>query len=226
MRLRLLVGLAVGAVCVAGSSSAQGDPATPQAAVERIKALKAMPQKPDPAVVEALATFRDADAAAVAFVDLVRKYPDQRVEYCAYLLRGADGRIGFSPVRTGDMNHCPADRPRPANAVANVHTHPLWGRVAELSAAGQVFSEGDFGFAETDEMRMPIYLGAPAGHVLRYDPGGTSCKGESWMMRRFSIIRDLRPTVAGRLPVNPGEDQPLFDAAGKKIKKPDYCKPR
>lgn len=223
MRLPLLVGLAL----VAAPSFAQNDVSSPQAAVDRIKALKSMPQKPaDAASVEASATFRDANAAAVAFVDLVRKYPDQRMEYCAYILKGADGRFGFSPIRQGDMNHCPADRPRPANAVASVHTHPQGGRDSDVSAAGQVFSEGDFGFAESDEMHMPIYLGAPAGHVLRYAPGGTSCKGESFVRRDFAIVRDLRPTVAGRLPVNPGEDQPLYDQGGKKIAKPSYCKPR
>lgn len=170
-------------------------------------------------------SFPTERRAAVAFVDMVRKFPDQRMEYCAYILRGPDGRFRFSPVRQGDMNHCPADRPKPADAAASVHTHPLGGRDSDTEAAAQAFSEGDFAFAESAEMRFPVYLGAPAGHVLRYEPGHSFCRGESFIRRDFEIVRDLKPTVAGRLPVNPGVDAALYDEGGKKLPKPAYCQP-
>lgn len=171
------------------------------------------------------ASFRAEREAAVAFTDFVRKFSDQRMEYCAYILRGADGRFRFSPIRQGDMNHCPSDRPKPKEAVAVAHTHPLGGRDSDVSAAGQVFSDGDFDFAESAEMNIPIYLGAPAGHVLRYAAGHTFCKGQSFVRRDFEVVRDLRPSVIGRLPINPGQDMPLYDEGGRKLPTPDYCKP-
>jgi len=169
--------------------------------------------------------FRGEREAAVGFVDLVRKFPDQRMEYCAYILKGADGRFTLGRIRQGDMNMCPAERPKPKEAVASVHTHPLWGRSEDVSAAGQVFSEGDFSFAESAEMHFAEYLGAPAGHVLRYAPGGSVCKGQSFIRRNFEVVRDLRPSVVGRLPINPGKDMPLYDEGGRKLPKPDYCTP-
>jgi hypothetical protein len=171
------------------------------------------------------ATYVDERTAAVAFVDMVRKLTEQRMEYCAYIVRGADGRYGFSAIREGDMDKCPSDRPKPKTATALVHTHPLWGRDRDPSVAGQIFSEADFDFAESDEMHMPIYLGAPAGHVLRYAPGGTSCKGESFVRRDFEFVRDGRPSVRGLLPINPGVDMPLYSESGKKLPKPAYCLP-
>lgn len=71
---------------------------------------------------------------------------------------------------------------------------------------------------------MPTYLGAPAGRVLRYDPGGSVCHGKSFITRRFKIVRDLKPSVLGRLPVNPDEKTALFDLMGKPIPRPPYCK--
>lgn len=183
-------------------------------------------QKPDDwTAVGASSAYQNEKEAAVAFVDLVRGLKDQRMEYCAYILKGPDSHYRFSLVRQGDMNRCPADRPKPAGAVASVHTHPLGGRDSDPSAAGQVFSDGDFAFSESAEMNFPIYLGAPAGHVLKYVPGHTFCKGESFVRRDFEIVRDLKPSVRGNLPVNPGADMPLYDVSGKKLPKPDYCKP-
>lgn len=209
--MRRLAALAFGFLLSAPFVRAQEIPAQIKADLERMRAMSL--------------EFRGEKEAAVALVDLVRKLPDQRMEYCAYILRDEAGRFRFSPIRQGDMNHCPADRPKPANAVASVHTHPLGGRDADTTAASQVFSEGDFNFAESAEMNFPIYLGAPAGHVLRYAPGGTSCKGQSFIRRNFGIVRDLRPTVDGRLPVNPGADMPLYSIAGEKLPKPAYCRP-
>ena len=183
-----------------------------------------MRQKPPEMDAAGAAAYGSEREAAIGFVNLVRKYPDQRMEYCAYILRGTDKRFHLTAVRQGDMNRCPADRPKPADAVASVHTHPQGGRDADPSAAGQVFSDGDFAFAESAEMNMPIYLGAPAGHVLRYAPGNTSCKGESFVRRNFEIVRDVRPSVQGRLPINPGADVPLYSEAGQKLPKPPYCR--
>src|SRR5512135_2208336 len=118
--------------------------ASPDSVVADIKALRRVPQKPADALgAEASASFSTERVAALAFVDMVRRLPEQRFEYCAYILQGADGRYRFSPPRRGDMNHCPADRPKPKEAVASVHTHPLGGRDSDTDAAGQVFSEGD-----------------------------------------------------------------------------------
>ncbi len=219
----LLSGLAL--VFLALSASAGNDPA---GQIDNgIARQRAMAQKPADAdlLAGAGAAYGSEREAAVAFVALVRKYPDQRMEYCTYLLRGADGRFRFSPIRQGDMNHCPADRPKPKDAVASVHTHPQGGRDSDPSSAGQVFSEGDFAFSESAEMNFPIYLGAPAGHVLRYVPGGTLCKGESFVIRNFEIVRDARSSVRGLLPINPGEKTPLYSQSGVKLPKPPYCRP-
>lgn len=170
-------------------------------------------------------SYASLDAAALAFVDLVRTYPEQKKEYCAWLIKEEGGRIRFGTINEGDMNRCPSSWPKPAGTVGSVHTHPLWGPGAkDVAAAGQVFSEGDFGHAEHADVGVPTYLGAPAGHVLRYDPGGTACWGRSFIARSFKIVRDLSPTVRGRLPVNPGEKTPLFDQGGKPVAKPAYCK--
>ncbi len=127
-----------------------------------------------------------------AFVDMVRSFRTSAWKYCAYIVRGADEELGFTPIRRGDMNRArrtvPSRRPR-TRLPATVRIRcgagtPTWGR-----RPADVCPEGDFAFAESDEMHMPIYLGAPAGHVLRYAPGGTSCKGQSFIRRDFEIVR-------------------------------------
>jgi hypothetical protein len=168
-------------------------------------------------------SYASVDAAAVGFVDLVRSYPGQKIEYCAWLIKGKDGKIVIDTIKEGDMDRCPSSWPKPAGTVGSVHTHPIWGTQA-LEAAGQVFSEGDFTHAEHESVGVPTYLGAPAGHVLRYDPGGSSCWGSSFIARKFKVVRDVAPGVAGRLQINSGEKVPLFDLSGKPIPKPAYCK--
>lgn len=221
------------AACVLSASAARAaDDPVARLRRETVQ-LRERPQKPPEGAPAATAVIGSAPAArfdgeraaAIAFVDMVRRLPDQRMEYCAYILREAGGKFGIGPIRQGDMNHCPADRPKPADATASVHTHPIWGRPGDVSAASQVFSEGDYAFAESAEMHFPIYLGAPAGHILRYAPGGSSCRGRSFIRRDFEIVRDLRPSVRGRLPVNPGVDMPLYDEGGRRLPKPSYCRP-
>ncbi|UPT74169.1 MAG: DUF4329 domain-containing protein [Elusimicrobiota bacterium] len=171
------------------------------------------------------ASYATADEAAIAFVRIVREYPEQRKEYCTWLIKQADGRVAFGTINEGDFNRCPSSWPKPKGLVGSVHTHPLGGRDKDPGAAGQVFSEGDFAHAESSEVGVPVYLGAPAGHVLRYDPGGTTCWGKSFIMRQFKIVRDAPGgSVRGALPVNPGEKTPLFDVSGKPLPRPGYCK--
>ena len=171
------------------------------------------------------ASYATLDEAAVAFVDLVRSYPQQKSEFCTWLIKEPGGRIRFGTINEGDMNRCPSSWPKPAGTVGSVHTHPIWGPgSSDVASAGQVFSEGDFFHAEHADVSVPTYLGAPAGHVLRYDPGGSSCWGKSFIARRFKIVRDLDPGVRGRLPLNPDEKTPLYDTGGKPIPKPSYCK--
>lgn len=187
--------------------------------------LIALLAAPAPRASAMPSSYASLDAAAVAFVDLVRSYPEQRKEYCAWLIKEADGRIRFGTINEGDMNRCPSSWPKPAGTAGSVHTHPVWGPGAkDVGSAGQVFSEGDFGHAEHADVSVPTYLGAPAGHVLRYDPGGSLCWGRSYIMRNFKIVRDLSPAVNGRLPVNPGKKEALFDAGGRMIPRPAYCK--
>jgi len=169
-------------------------------------------------------SYATLDEAAVAFVELARTYPEQKKEYCAWLIRAADGRIHIGPPGEGDMDRCRSQWPKPAGTVGSVHTHPIWGPAGNVGAPGQAFSEGDFAFAEHAEVGVPLYLGAPAGHVLRYDPGGSFCRGRSFIKRNFKIVRDLRPSVSGRLPFEPGESVTLVDLAGKAIPRPHYCK--
>jgi|GEM_PF-4792731 len=223
----ILTVLAVGGILAAAPSSAEDDPVA--GIRQTMAAQRQIPQIPSGADALTSASFASERQAAIGFVDIVRKLPVQRNEYCAYILRGTDKQFFFSPLRTGDFNHCPADIavnpwPKPANAVASVHTHPLGGRDSDPSVAGQVFSEGDFAFAESSEENIPIYLGAPAGHVLRYAPGNTFCKGQSFVRRNFDVVRDIRPSVVGQLPINPGVDVPLYDQMGQKQPKPQYCK--
>ena len=169
-------------------------------------------------------SYARLDEAAVAFVDLVRTYPEQKHEYCTWLIKTPEGRVRFGTINEGNMDKCPSTWPKPAGTVGSVHTHPIWGPSAQdAGAAGQVFSEGDFSHAEHAGVSVPAYLGAPAGHVLRYDPGGSVCQGKSFITRRFKIVRDLSPSVRGRLPINPDEKVALFDLMGKAIPKPPYC---
>jgi hypothetical protein len=223
----LLAALFVGVACAAGPALAQNSPPLADDGFsirQQTQALsRTAKQIPSGADLAAAAGYASERAAAVAFVELARKNPDQRMEYCAYIVRGPDKRFSLGPTMPGDMNHCPLDStvPAPAGAVAVAHTHPLWGRPDDVSAAGQVFSEGDYQFAEI--LHMPIYLGGPAGHILRYAPGGTFCRGQSFVRRNFEVVRDLAPTVVGRLPVNPGVDAPLYSEAGVKLPKPAYC---
>jgi hypothetical protein len=170
-------------------------------------------------------SYATADEAAVAFVDLVRSYSEQRTEYCAWLINTSEGRVRFGTISDGGTDKCPLQWPKPDGTLASVHTHPIWGPGAQdPSSASQVFSEGDYANAESPEAGVPIYLGAPAGHVLRYDPGNSTCWGNTLIRRRFIVVRDLNPSVLGRLPVDPDRRVPLFDLAGKPIPRPDYCR--
>lgn len=168
------------------------------------------------------ADYASVDAAAVAFVDLVRQYPEQRKEYCTWLIKGDNGRVRFGVIREGDFNRCPSDGVLPKGLAGSVHTHPLGGRDKDPGSAGQVFSEGDF--AHGEYFKVPTYLGAPAGHVLRYDPGGTTCRGRSFITRNFRIVRSAQGVSASSLPIVPGQRAPLFDTVGKPLPRPDYCK--
>lgn len=130
----------------------------------------------------AASSYATIDEAAVAFVDLARTYPQQKNEYCAWLIKDNGGRVRFGTINEGDMDHCPSSWPKPAGTVGSVHTHPIWGPgSADVSSAGQVFSEGDFAHAEHAD-------------------------------------------VSGRLPLNPGQKTALYDAGGKPVPKPSYCK--
>lgn len=166
--------------------------------------------------------FPTADAAALHFIDEARREPEQRIEYCAWILELGPRRYVLSERRSGDMNRCPNGDFFPKNTAASVHTHPIWGAADDVAASGQVFSEGDFGHAEAQPSK-PTYLGAPAGHVLRYDPGGTVCT-RMFITRNFTIVRDLPRSVKGRLELNPGEKKPLLTQAGRPIPRPSYCR--
>ncbi len=170
-------------------------------------------------------SYATLDEAALSFVDLVRTYPQQKNEYCTWLVKTPEGRIRFGLINEGDMDRCPSTWPKPAGTVGSVHTHPIWGPGSyDPSSAGQVFSEGDFSHAEHADVNVPTYLGAPAGHVLRYDPGGSRCWGKSFIARSFKVVRDAQAGVLGRLPIQPDKKMPLFDVGGKPVSKPAYCK--
>lgn len=159
-------------------------------------------------------------AAAIAFKAIARAEPDQLVEHCALILK--DGNLfRLGKTYAGTMDSCSIPRPFPPETVADIHTHPIRAGGTDVAAAGQVFSDTDFGFAERE--KIPLYLVAPAGHILRYAPGGTTCKGSSWITRQFEIVKDLSPSVADKLPIRPGVQAALFDAAGRKIPPPSYC---
>lgn len=68
---------------------------------------------------------------------------------------------------------------------------------------------------------VPLAL-APAGHILRYEPGGTVCTA-MFITRNFRVTRDLSPTVRGRLEVAPGAKSALFNRCGRPLPKPSYC---
>lgn len=171
------------------------------------------------------ASYATMDEAAVAFVELARTYSDQKKEYCAWLIKGADGRVFIGPSGEGDMDKCKSQWPKPAGTVGSVHTHPIWGPGSKaIDAPGQAFSEGDFDFAENAGVLVPLYLGAPAGHVLRYDLGGSLCVRKSFITRNFKVVRDLKPGVSDRLPLKSGKKVALYDLAGKPIPRPPYCK--
>lgn len=176
-------------------------------------------------------SFKTMDAAAVAFVKLVQEnYAGAKnQEYCAWIIAAQDGKFFIGVIsEDADMNHCKMPNPRPAGTVASVHTHPTSAGGSSLDAAGQVFSEGDFAGTEwkgpDGKQTLPGYLGAPAGHVLRYDPGGTECKGSTLIRRNFKVVSGLSAEQVQRLPIVPGKFMPLFDQGGKAVPKPAYCK--
>jgi hypothetical protein len=219
----LAVAAAAQNVAAPATGPAPGQPSDP-AAQMRADAARLRQAQPRPAAAPSFASER---AAAVAFVELARDtavFPDQRLEHCAFILRGADKRYRLGSVQSGDMDKCPSETPQPSGAVASAHTHPLGGRDDDVSAAAQVFSDSDFAFAEWPGGPMPIYLGAPAGHILRYAPGGTTCIGSSFVIRNFEIVKDLAVSVDGRLPINPGQKIALFTIGGQPIPKPPYCR--
>ena len=72
-------------------------------------------------------SYATLDEAALSFVDLVRTYPQQKNEYCTWLVKTPEGRIRFGLINEGDMDRCPSTWPKPAGTVGSVHTHPIWG---------------------------------------------------------------------------------------------------
>lgn len=164
--------------------------------------------------------FATEKEAAAAFVDAVRAdFPEQRIEYCAFILRRAGGYVYETPPTKGDPDRCPSPARAPAQATASVHTHPIFDppTAAELSGSAQLFSENDFAYAEA--RGLPIYLGAPAGHILYYRPGATTCRGD--MVRHaYELARPARGGK-GELAIRPDE---FVYVAGARAQA--YCRSR
>lgn len=168
----------------------------------------------------ARAGYPSADKAAIAFVDFARKqFPEQRIEYCAYIIRLPDGSFNYTTPVDGTPNHCPT-HPKPAGSVAAAHTHPILhaADTDNLSNSGQVFSENDILFTYRSDISLPIYLGAPAGHVLRYAPGSSECRGDM-VKHAYTIVRAPRSSATGAIPLKPTEF--VYAQEGKKKA---YCR--
>lgn len=166
------------------------------------------------------AGYPNADKAAGSFVDFARSsFPNQRIEYCAYILRLPDGSFKYTTPVDGTPDSCPT-QPKPSGAVAAVHTHPILHAAGkdDLSLSGQMFSENDFLFTYRPDINLPIYLGAPAGHVLRYAPGASECRGD--MVRHgYTTVRGPKPGASGVLLFKSSEFVYIKDG-----KKQAYCR--
>lgn len=143
----------------------------------------------------------------------------------AEIVRRAPNDFFLTVTRTGTRDSCPSGSVAPAATAGSAHTHPFRSCEGDrVDSVVQVFSEGDFNHAEFAPAK-PTYMAAPYGHVLRYDPGGSLCKGSSWIARNYTIARDAPRSVRGKLMIASGEFQPMFGPNGQRtIERPSYCR--
>jgi hypothetical protein len=166
-------------------------------------------------------TFSSPEQAAIAFVDDIQSRPTaQTVEFCSFIVKnGSQYRI--HRVIKGSPDSCPLLKqdPLPEGIVANIHTHPTRFGEKELSAPGQLFSQGDINVAERDEVGSKTFLGGPAGQVLLYKRGSTVCRGKM-VKYPYQIVRPGK-NAKGSLPFR--NDEFVYQ---EKAQEQSYCRPQ
>jgi hypothetical protein len=162
--------------------------------------------------------FSSADEAAKAFVNYTKSLSkSQRIEYCVWIYAsGENFRLGS--LIEGDSNQCPRGQIEQSSIVASVHTHPRMFGGLNLTAPAQLFSDADMGFANYPGTGEYAYLGAPAGHVLKYKRGSSVCRGSSWVQHPYQIIQGPDRGASGSLPFKADEWRQQ-DVGGKR-----YCR--
>jgi hypothetical protein len=146
-------------------------------------------------------TFDSSDDAAIFFANLIRdKFPDQKVEYCTFILKESD-KYTIKEVIRGTPGSCPRPNDMDISQIAAaVHTHPgVAGEGASnfLGSSIQLPSMSDYAVAKY--YNIPQYMGAPAGHVLKYTNKSIKCKGSSFIKREYQILQDPSPNSTGKL---------------------------
>jgi len=148
--------------------------------------------------------FTSTDEAARAFVHYVRSLADSsRKEYCTYIVQKESNRYQLLVPSQGNESHCSLHILRESSdlkIVGNIHTHPTMFGGSQLSAIGQLPSKTDFLFAQSQNAGGVSYLGAPAGHIVKYLPTSISCRGRSWVRYSYQLIQRPFPNAMGTLP--------------------------
>ncbi len=161
--------------------------------------------------------YESTDKAAAAFIDFARTYFKQQfIEYCAEIVKTPQGHYTFKEVVSGTPSSCPS-RAKEKDVAAIVHTHPQDpDNRKNLNSIFQVFSAGDVEAAEWKDKAI-VYLGAPGGHILRYDPGTSQCRGNT-VMNPYKIVRPPDKGTHGKLVIGPRDFVPFENG-----RKPSYC---
>ena len=168
-------------------------------------------------IAQPIPTYSSMDEAATYFVNYVRKhFKTQFVEYCATIKEISSEEFSFTEIYIGSPGGCRLSL-QDDNIKAMVHTHPLDElNNLNLSWVFQVFSANDIEAAEFGS-KYVMYLGAPAGHILRYMPGTSICRPYS-VQNPYVMVRKPSAKSKNQLMIS-SHQFVTFDVN----EKPSYC---
>jgi len=147
--------------------------------------------------------FPTPDQAAIAFVQYANSRSESDLfEFCSFIIQ-VGSSFSFLEPAIGNQNGCKLPNENSSIVIGNIHTHPRRFGGNDLSAEGQLPSTQDLLFAANPRAGKFSYLGAPAGHIVKYGPQSIRCRGRSWLQIQYELIQQPNSTARGELEFSP-----------------------
>lgn len=146
--------------------------------------------------------FETMDETAKFAINFIRDvFSDQDVEYCLDIVKSSKGYT-FNEITKGTPGACPKSKKSgEKSVVASVHTHPGYIKgnnyKGDLGSSIQIPSIGDYAVASY--YNTPQYMGAPGGHILKFDKNDIQCRGNSFYKFDYKIVQAPRSKIGGSL---------------------------